>query len=110
MDSGDVVKLLTVARDDGVYVIDTLLLIIIRHVVALSITMCLHYPCTTFRYFYVEAGGICDVQFMDDVQFGRYTIRFLHYEFTAPSQFINYGISFIFFPFFGIKQWNRMHG
>ncbi len=96
MDSGDVVKLLTVARDDGVYVMDTLLLIIIRHVVTLPITMCIHYPCTASRYFYVEAGGICDVQFMDDVQLERCAMRFLHYKITTPLQLINYGIFYCY--------------
>ncbi len=40
----------------------------------------LYYPCMAFRYFYVEAGGLCDVQFMGDVLLGR----FLPYYFCLP--------------------------
>ncbi len=72
------------------------LLLIIRRV-ALSIAMCLYYPCMAFRYFFVEAGGLCDVQVMDDVLLGRFSIFFPPCKITTPLQ-----VNETFVPFFCI--------
>ncbi len=47
-------------------------------------------PCMVFRYVYVEAGGLCDAQFMADAELVRYAILFLpcksYYYYTLADE------------------------